>query len=72
MRQNLPLTEFALQPDIPVTCEFYGLALSNDDHDWKATVDQFLISESAQATYATWFADVLPSLLNDADFCLNW
>lgn len=71
LRQNLPLTEFALQPDIPLTCEFYGLALPNDDPVWKTIVDQFLLSESAQATYATWFADVLPSILNDADFCLN-
>jgi ABC-type amino acid transport substrate-binding protein len=71
VRQNLPLTEFALLPDIPLTCEFYGLALPNDDPDWKTTVDQFLLSESAQETYVTWFADALPSLLNDADFCLN-
>jgi ABC-type amino acid transport substrate-binding protein len=71
VRQHLPLTEFAWLPDIPLTCEFYGLALPNDDPDWKTTVDQFLFSESAQVTYANWFADVLPSLLNDADFCLN-
>jgi hypothetical protein len=42
-----------------------------DDPNWKTTVDQFLLSASAQATYATGLADVLPSLLNHADFCLN-
>jgi ABC-type amino acid transport substrate-binding protein len=71
MRQNLPLADLALRPDIPLTCEFYGLALPDNDPGWKTTVDQFLLSESTQEAFATWFADTLPSLLNDAEYCLN-
>lgn len=71
VRQNLPLTDLALLSDIPLTCEFYGLALPDNDPNWKTMVDQFLLSESAQEIYTAWFADTLPSLLNDAEYCLN-
>lgn len=41
-RQNLSPSQFALVPETPLTCEYYGLILPNNDASWQTTVNQFL------------------------------
>ncbi|MGD1858639.1 MAG: alpha/beta hydrolase [Leptolyngbyaceae cyanobacterium] len=63
--------QFALVPEIPLTCEYYGLALPNDDSGWRRLVNQFLDSDRENAVATDWFAAVYPETLNKTEFCLN-
>ena len=69
--EGKPVDEFALLPELPLTCEFYGLALPNNDPEWRTTVNQFLVSDKENAVAADWFQDLYPATLNQAEFCLN-
>ena len=69
LRQNLPLTSFSVIPETPLTCEYYGLILPNDDPEWKTTIDQFMGSESK--IHSEWLGDALPYVLDATDYCLN-
>ncbi len=69
--QNAPIDDVVLIPELPLTCEFYGLALPNDDPEWQTTVNQFLGSDEEDAIAHEWFADLYSATLNQADFCLN-
>lgn len=63
-RQNLPRTQFSLVPEVPLTCEYYGLILPDNDPQWRATVNQFLLeSEEVRAT--------LDQDVRELDYCLN-
>ncbi|MEM1311551.1 MAG: transporter substrate-binding domain-containing protein, partial [Cyanobacteria bacterium P01_H01_bin.153] len=62
---------FALIPEIPLTCEYYGLALPENDPEWGTLVNRFLASDRENAVATNWFAAVYPEILNKAEFCLN-
>lgn len=65
------MQNFALVPELPLTCEFYGLALPDNDPEWQAMVNQFLMSDRREAIATEWFAGLYPETLNQADRCLN-
>lgn len=72
LRQNESTTDnLTLIPDIPLTCEFYGLILPNDDPVWKTIVDRFIASEAEDAVSAEWFGTVYDFSLGVAEYCLN-
>jgi len=51
-RQNLPAANFTLVPETPLTCEYYGFILPNDDPAWKTLVNRFIQeSEEVQMTF---------------------
>jgi ABC-type amino acid transport substrate-binding protein len=56
IRQNLPLNDFALVPEEPLTCEFYGLALPTGDAEWRNMVNRFGRSEPSRSLRSEWFA----------------
>jgi predicted dienelactone hydrolase len=62
---------FSLIPEQPLTCEFYGLALPNNDPAWQMTINQYLASEVENDVFSKWFVDLYPRSLNQAEFCLN-
>ena len=70
-QQNLPLSNYSLQPKLPLTCDFYGLILPNDDSDWRATVNEFLSGSSAKQIREKWFKPIFTDELNDLEYCLN-
>jgi ABC-type amino acid transport substrate-binding protein len=63
-RQNLSRDQFVLVPEVPLTCEYYGLILPNDDPEWRATVNTFL-QESVEGQ-GGFDQDV-----RELDYCLN-
>jgi len=65
------MQNFALIPELPLTCEFYGLALPDNDPEWQTMVNQYLISDGEEEIDQKWFADIYPDTLNQADTCLN-
>ena len=70
-RQNLPVNNYVLQPKLPLTCDFYGLILPNNDPEWQTTVNEFIAKSSAQQVTNQWFGEMLTSELNDLEYCLN-
>jgi predicted dienelactone hydrolase len=69
--QGNTFENFALVPELPLTCEFYGLALPNNDPEWQTLVNEFLMSDRRTAIASEWFADIYSTTLNQADRCLN-
>ena len=70
-RQNLSITDFSLTPEQPLTCEYYGLILPDDDPAWKIAVDQFVRSQQEEQVYQRWFKTLYPQLLDATEYCLN-
>ncbi|GAB4531930.1 MAG: hypothetical protein Tsb0014_15870 [Pleurocapsa sp.] len=70
-RQNLPVNNYALQPQIPLTCDFYGLLVPNDDPQWQDMVNEFIAKLSAQKVMDRWFSLMYSAELNDLEYCLN-
>ncbi|MGP1384157.1 MAG: alpha/beta hydrolase [Thainema sp.] len=71
LQQNLPLEQYTLVPDLPLTCDFYGLILPNDDPDWRRFVNRFLTRDTARQIQNDWFASVASYELNELSYCLN-
>ena len=69
--QERVVDDFALIPEIPLTCEYYGLALPNNDPEWRTLINQFLLSDNENPISNLWFASIYPEELNKAEFCLN-
>lgn len=69
--QDLPTSEFVFQPELPLTCEFYGLIMPNNDPEWMAFINDYLNSEEEEAIWEGWFAKALPGTLNTLEYCLN-
>lgn len=66
------LNQYALLPNQPpLTCEFYGLILPNDDPAWEAAVNIFMASPAAATVRDQWLGETLPYSLNNLNYCLN-
>ena len=70
-QQDLALENYQLIPDNPLTCDFYGLILPQDDSQWGDIVNGFLRTEQQRNVLRKWLVDYLPQALSDADYCLN-
>ncbi|NER00705.1 MAG: hypothetical protein F6K30_29095, partial [Cyanothece sp. SIO2G6] len=71
-RQGLNISDFALVPEIPLTCEFYGFILPEGDRAWKTTVDAFLADSTAEnRVFNHWFSPAIAYSLDVTDYCLN-
>jgi predicted dienelactone hydrolase/ABC-type amino acid transport substrate-binding protein len=70
-RENLNPSNYALLPELPLTCEFYGLILPAGDTHWRNTVNQFLASDREQAVSDQWFSELEDQQLRYLDYCLN-
>lgn len=70
-RQNLPANNYVLQPELPLTCDYYGLLFPNDDSQWQDTVNEFIALPSTQQVMDKWFSKKYSNELNDLEYCLN-
>ena len=70
-QQNLATNNLVLEPRLPLTCDFYGLTLPQDDPEWQTLINEFLAQSSAQDIRKKWFNKILNYELNDLDYCLN-
>ena len=69
-QQNLPLKNYLLTPEQPLTCNFYGLILPEGQSKWKSLVNDF-IAEKNRQIQNQWLQDYSAQTLSDADYCLN-
>lgn len=70
-RQNLPVSNYSIQPKAPLTCDFYGLILPNNDPEWQTIINGFLLETSAQEVRDKWFSSIFAEELNDLEYCFN-
>lgn len=71
LQQGLSAQNLTLVPELPLSCEYYGLALPEDDPQWVATVNRFLAAEAGQQTWTTWLGRYTPYALDTLSYCLN-
>ncbi len=71
-RSNIPFEDWVLVPeDRPLSCEYYALALPNNDPEWQAVVNDFLESTVGVEPRPAWLGEFLPNTLEILDNCLN-
>ncbi len=71
VQQDLSIPDYLLQPQLPLTCDFYGFILPNDDPQWIATINEFIAEFSTQQIRQQWFQQTIPIEFNDLEYCLN-
>lgn len=69
LQHNLPMTDFRLVPERPLTCDFYGLILPQDDPEWVRAVNTFQRSGPARSLRQEWFNEVSPTALSTLSLC---
>jgi ABC-type amino acid transport substrate-binding protein len=71
LQQGLSTQNLTLVPELPLSCEYYGLALPQDDPQWVATVNRFLAAEAGQQTWNAWLGEYAPYAVDTLGYCLN-
>lgn len=69
-RQGLPLDDFVLVPERPLTCDFYGLIVPANDPQWNRTLGDF-IAEDKSSLSREWAGRLSFDLIEESDRCLN-
>jgi predicted dienelactone hydrolase len=66
-----PTTNLEFIPELPLTCEYYGLALPSNDPEWIATVNQFLETDSGDTVWEDRLGEFAPYAFDTLNHCLN-
>ena len=70
IERQIPLKNYLLIPEKPLTCNFYGLILPKGENKWKGLVNDF-IAEKDRELQNQWLKDYSAQTFSDADYCLN-
>ncbi|MGB3137541.1 MAG: alpha/beta hydrolase [Nodosilinea sp.] len=70
-QSGLSAQNLTLVPELPLSCEYYSLALPNNDPQWVATVNGFLETKARADTHQTWLGTLTPDSLSTLTYCLN-
>jgi len=68
-QQNLDPSQFTLLPELPLTCDFYGLILPQGDPSWQRAVNGFNRSASSRQIQADWFSTVSTTVVTSLTQC---
>lgn len=71
LRQNRSLKDYALLPGQPLTCEFYGLVLPDDDPNWQTLINDFITRTHDQRLQRYLPESTLAEQITTLDYCLN-
>lgn len=71
LRQNLPIDNYVLVPEVPLTCEFYGLVLPENSPDWQRFVNDFLEETHTERLNREVPSALLEGQIETLDLCLN-
>jgi predicted dienelactone hydrolase len=71
LQKNRPVDNLTLVPELPLTCEFYGLALPNDDSEWVNTVNGFLETKAGEQDWQAELGQFTSYALDTLSYCLN-
>ncbi len=62
---------YRLIPSKPLTCDFYGLIMPNNDPLWLKMVNNFLKSDRLKQVTNRWFDRYSSNIISDLDYCIN-
>ncbi len=64
-------SSFALVPELPLTCDYYGLILPANDPQWEELINTFNRSETARRLRNQWFGNLSNDILPTLTYCEN-
>ncbi len=68
-QQRLPSTEYPLIPDVPLTCDRYGMIIPGDDPEWQDFVNSVISSPEAATLSNAWFGQLFSYTQLTQDLC---
>ncbi|NET25806.1 MAG: transporter substrate-binding domain-containing protein [Okeania sp. SIO1I7] len=71
VRQNLDINNYKLIPEKPLTCDFYGMIIPNNDPEWQNQLNSFIDGNKSQSIDEKWFKNLFPYQLENLDYCVN-
>ncbi|MGH2416320.1 MAG: dienelactone hydrolase, partial [Microcystaceae cyanobacterium] len=72
MQKGFSPDDYQLVPKVPLTCDYYGLILPQNDAEWQELINGFLSSQSAKKIgEKTFTKEIEDYLLFQLDYCLN-
>ena len=67
--QNLSLEEYQLIPQLPLTCDYYGMIIPNNDVQWRELVNSVIESQELKRVFTKWLGLFLPDFKATFEFC---
>ena len=68
-RQQLSAAEYVLEPEIPLTCDRYGMIIQSNDPQWQDFVNSVIDSPEAEALSNAWFGRIFSYTQSISDLC---
>ena len=68
-RQGLAANDYTLLPKRPLTCDYYGMLLPNNDNQWQNLVNEFINSKKGDQIYSKWLEEFTEDVLFAVDSC---
>lgn len=68
-RQGLPSQRYSLIPEIPLTCDRYGMIIQSNDSQWQDFVNSVINSPAGKALSNAWFGNLANNTKVASDLC---
>ena len=69
VKRNFDAGIFTLAPERPLTCDYYGMIVSDRDREWEQTINSFIEAEAAKQVWGNWFTTLFPYVLLNLEYC---
>ena len=67
--QNLSSQAYSLIPKQPITCDYYGMIIPQNDAPWRDFVNGVIASQESEKIFTKWFKNIIPYTIEEKDFC---
>ena len=68
-RQQLPAAEYVLRPEIPLSCDRYGMIIQSNDPQWQDFVNSVIDSPEAKVLSNKWFGRIFSVTQSISTLC---
>jgi len=68
-QQELSSAEYPLVPDLPLSCDRYGMIISSEDPQWQDFINSAIASPEAKVLSKVWFGSLLNFTQQAQDVC---
>jgi len=62
---------YLVVPQEPLTCEYYGMILPNNDSQWQELVNQSILKARQANVFRQWLGVILPEIRETLTYCRN-
>jgi polar amino acid transport system substrate-binding protein len=70
-QQGLFDSDYSVIPDLPLSCDRYGMIIKGNDPQWQEFVNSVIHSPEARALGNAWFSQLFNNTENSQNFCQN-